>query len=710
MATSYEEYSKSLNGGSGVSVSNDNNNNSVSGPSVDDSTSDVSRTTLLQLWDDKLNSLKDEVDTLKTIGLAYPLKVNLNQDNIVERWEDRTHLSEQRDEVFDYEGGKPTPNETRNIETDVTRGEAKYDRSAHSNKYVETTNPSDSKGKVNYVYAYLTYSQNHVGNLGKDEIDDAAAAGFNAGQVLGYKGNFDGNFNIFKNKTGLNRRLVDETIRELALRNNVLGTIDEQIEAKQQELYEVLEPGITRLPILFRHKISLEDLLEQNMLLPKDGQFTPNRATEFGGTYAGFNTGSSDIDQVFNDTYLQSNTNINNRGASDRFPFGKISNIGVRDIQEPQMTKQSDGTYKPEPGSDVFSFRQHDKRYMTHAMKFRGFYSNIAGNVRVGNPIQDDAGTFENAADSGGKLLPAVKHVKDDTDQFAQSEANADSQYFPFMFETVNRSLNVVDGSKKQGVFEQFAFFQATLAQLQETYTPDWQSTHFSGRSEEIHTYSKTQRAFDLRFIIFANSMRELQNVYERVNWLSQQVYPLYNRRPDKMDNGPIIRVTIGDIIKGVAGFVRSLNFNWDHLGANKWEMTQGLRMPMSCEVSMGFQVLHDAMPDRDTDFYSGLNNRMLVGGRTDLSTFTPDAGANPEAFNSETNLIPTLQSKNRIGEPGENYVTLLGRKAIRAQQVSGGYLPGESISAEDLQSLLANYQEQTGESEEASYGEGRAQ
>ena len=99
----------------------------------------------------------------------------------------------------------------------------------------------------------------------------------------------------------------------------------------------------------------------------------------------------------------------------------------------------------------------------------------------------------------------------------------------------------------------------------------------------------------------------------------------------------------------------------------------------------------------------------MLVGGRTDLSTFTPDAGANPEAFNSETNLIPTVQDKNRIGEPGENYVTLLGRKSIRAQQVSGRYLPGESISAEDLQSSLDNYQEQTGESNDASYTGARA-
>ena len=148
---------------------------------------------------------------------------------------------------------------------------------------------------------------------------------------------------------------------------------------------------------------------------------------------------------------------------------------------------------------------------------------------------------------------------------------------------------------------------QATIQSLGESYTPTWQSKHFFGRSEQLHTYTFTDRTIDISFVVFADSMRKLQNVYERVLWLAQQCYPDYNDK-NRIGSGPIIAMRVGDLFQYKAGFIRSLSYDWNYLGggAGKWELTKGVRMPQACNVSMSYQVIHERVPDRDFNFYGG--------------------------------------------------------------------------------------------------------
>tara|TARA_R110002051_G_scaffold315811_1_gene394648 strand:- start:105 stop:986 length:882 start_codon:yes stop_codon:yes gene_type:complete len=182
-------------------------------------------------------------------------------------------------------------------------------------------------------------------------------------------------------------------------------------------------------------------------------------------------------------------------------------------------------------------------------------------------------------------------HLGDETVRLTQG------QYFPFAFSTVN---------KKRGAGTRFqvCYLQALINSLSESYTPTWNSRHFFGRSEQAHTYTFTDRTIDVSFTIFANEMRQLQNVYERVVWLAQQCYPDYDEG-GRMSEGPIIALRVGDLFQYKAGMIRSLSYDWMFAGG-KWELTSGMRMPQGCTVTMSYQVIHDRIPSRDTDFYGG--------------------------------------------------------------------------------------------------------
>ena len=137
-----------------------------------------------------------------------------------------------------------------------------------------------------------------------------------------------------------------------------------------------------------------------------------------------------------------------------------------------------------------------------------------------------------------------------------------------------------------------------------------------------------TERTIDLSFVIFATEIRRLQNLYERVTWLAQQTYPSYDSSL-RLKSGPLIKMTIVDMFSGLNGFIRSLSFDWNHLGpGGKWEITQGLRIPMSCTVTMNFTVMHDIMPDRNYALYPGpLEGGLGLVGERGTTAVRPNGG-----------------------------------------------------------------------------------
>ena len=506
---------------------------------------------------------------------------------------------------------------------------------------------ADRISNLDYKVRFLSALNGSFANVpGKSAVTYQGLRGFNVGQVAPYT---DSGAYVFGDK-----REMDE------YDSGVLHQILSKINSYEQQLMEI-KPGGNRINIVFNIRLNLNRLLQQNLLMPTDSYpADPNnyyRTNTDLATAIEEGTTSHINEDTFTKLYLENRSALHatGRGQFERNPPGTIGGVPVASLQGPPSVQKGnvangmENTGKEDDNYPVFTFEEDYRRNNTITQD-RGFIDNISGQVHG-----------QRSGIAG--LMPAVENdpgaiFKDET-TFAKTRGRADEQLFPFMFETVNKKGSGLVGRE----FKQYAYFQATLQSLNESYAPAWSSKHFFGRTEQIHTYTMTERTLDLSFVIFATEIRRLQNLYERVSWLAQQTYPSYDQ-DNRLKSGPLIRMTIGDMFSQLTGFIRSLSFDWNHLGpGGKWEITQGLRIPMSCTVTMNFTVMHDVMPDRNYAFYPGmLEGQEGLMGRRGKSSKMPGGGP----------LIITADRKTDNGnqggytgqqEPAEDFSTTKNRK-----------------------------------------------
>lgn len=421
-------------------------------------------------------------------------------------------------------------------------------------------------------------------------ITEAARSGFNLGQVLGPD---------FKNTAAVERQSVFDVFSGI-IKGIERGTHNFSDYASflsdprnQEAIAKYYDPKFIRPQNPIPERSSLQARLQQNLLLDR-GQ---------GGNI-----------EVFNQLYVE------NRGAQGTglFEEGLIGGVPVKSIQEPDSR-----------GKKVFRFTDDRENYSTDKQD-RGISSNIDKNSNKLNPAVVN---FERPSNSPGV-----------SDELLTYAGLVESQFFPFMFETENK-----------GDAKQYAFFQAALQSLQEAYQPTWTSKSFIGRTEKIHTYTETDRSIDISFVIFAEEARQLQNVYERINWLAQQTYG--EQEVDstgavtRTKSGPLLRFTIGDIFQRVPGYIRNLTYNWDFAGpgGGRWEITRGLRMPQMCQVQCSIAVIHQALPDRDFNFYWGLERGVRIGngdGRGNLIPVTLSESGETTSQGTRRNYIDRLNDR----------------------------------------------------------------
>jgi len=523
----------------------------------------------------------------------------------------------------------------------------------------------------NEEYKLRFYNAMGIGNGGSNTerpsssmIRKASKKGFNVGQINSiHKGKFIWKSGFEKSKymddVG---ESFDKWLDGLFTENNSkLSQLQAELFKMQASTVQKISEGsagFNRIPINFYAPINLVSLLRQNLLVPPklvNSTFSiadANQATtiESGNTF----------DQL----YIRNKSVIGNVGASDgqqRNPQGTIAGVPIADLQGPHIPRSDENgragypfAYKPDDRYKVFSLSEDRNRYSPDNRQ-RGFIDNIGGNVFTGMGLDT-----------------AVRNAPNDLNNHYETVAEGDSQLFPFLFETINkkgssRNIPIINPStgKEEIIggreYKQYAYFQATLQSINETYNPTWSSKHFFGRTEQVHSYTMTDRAIELSFVIFVSEIRRLQNLYERVSWLAQQTYASYDQT-GRMKGGPLIKMTVGDMFSNLNGFIRSLSFDWNYLGqGGKWEITQGLRVPMACSVQMSFQVLHERMPDRNTAFYPGpiLHTKGMWSSRGKL----------PFAPWDSNNGAPLIVS----GKEDASYITRNNRKQMFISQLSEG-------------------------------------
>lgn len=165
-------------------------------------------------------------------------------------------------------------------------------------------------------------------------------------------------------------------------------------------------------------------------------------------------------------------------------------------------------------------------------------YSSIPGN------------RFDNGLDWGRRTNNLrSSNMSDDTVKII--EDRLESEYVPFYFHDL-RTNEVIS-------------FHAFLTDLSDGFTANYDSVSGYGRADEIMTYKSTKRSISFSFSVVATSVEDLDVMYWNINKLVTMLYPQYSRGramksgDDKFIQpfsqiptaSPLIRVRIGDIIKG---------------------------------------------------------------------------------------------------------------------------------------------------------------
>ena len=452
------------------------------------------------------------------------------------------------------------------------------------------------------------------------------------------------------------------------------GVEDPELITRISQLYA---PGFPRPGEPFRTQKLFNEIIQQNLLLPL------NSADSF----ANGNPQNNTPENVFTNTYVKNRSartfqehldkqiEIDAGDGTSRtmdlsnFKKGMVGGVPIEDLEYQdgmRLDMRMGGTDERTDVRPFMSYSQ-DRRKLSQNRKDAGFSHNIP------NGAYSKEDTYSPNLNSDFMLgSPAVrsfvgKKSKEEADTLTNH--GGESQYFPFCFSTINKNNRY-----------EICYLQGTINSLNEGYNATWSPRSYIGRSEQIHTYTFTDRTIDLSFDVFADTGRMIQNVYERVLWLAQQVYPDYDEKKNLKD-GPLLAMRIGDLFPYQEGFIKSLSYDWNFLGAGgKWEMSAGKRMPQGCKVQLSFQPIHRRVPSRDFNFYSSTTQSMGKGF-VDIGNFNSDAYNFPVGGEDKGTIEQYyLEGVSSNRETAENLEEIMAtRYASLAQEVDDSYAEGRA-------------------------------
>ena len=164
--------------------------------------------------------------------------------------------------------------------------------------------------------------------------------------------------------------------------------------------------------------------------------------------------------------------------------------------------------------------------------------------------------------------------------------------------------------------------FRAFLSSISDNHSADYNSFRYLGRGENFRTYQGFDRTVSFSFKIFAQSRPELRPMYEKLNYLTSQVYPDYSSTTSAM-RAPIIKLTIGDYLYRTPGVLESINItiedntSWEiaSLAGEKQSRAVG-ELPHYLNVAVSFKPIMDILPRRAqelNDIPALLANRNMI-------------------------------------------------------------------------------------------------
>jgi hypothetical protein len=206
---------------------------------------------------------------------------------------------------------------------------------------------------------------------------------------------------------------------------------------------------------------------------------------------------------------------------------------------------------------------------------------NIQTRLGVGSPGAYDNRLSYNdtskavAQDSVNMINPFFFDPGTDPWKAASDAGNNPTDMIKFAFECMSndapKGADLSGGQSAALIFR--AFLEGTISDSNQA---EFSTFKYLGRGETFRTYQGVDRSISFSFKIFTQTRQEMKPLYKKLNWLMSQVYPDYSPTYGLM-RGNVVRVTIGDYINRMPGFLENVNVTIDNSNT-PWEIMLGYR------------------------------------------------------------------------------------------------------------------------------------
>jgi|19_taG_2_1085344.scaffolds.fasta_scaffold07074_3 hypothetical protein len=192
--------------------------------------------------------------------------------------------------------------------------------------------------------------------------------------------------------------------------------------------------------------------------------------------------------------------------------------------------------------------------------------------------------------DKGDKInrMDIIKGDQNETSIYSDAKGH---DFIPFYINIMNTDETIV--------------LRATITDLTEDITPNWESVEYVGRPDMQYVYKNTERKIAFNFKIVPNNRDEFRIMWKKVNKLLALNYPSLAGAPHGGGTSgisgtrmvaPFVQLTIGDYIKREPGYFESIKPKpIDNTG---WIIEDGHRLPMYIEVEASFVMVGKKVPE----------------------------------------------------------------------------------------------------------------
>lgn len=157
--------------------------------------------------------------------------------------------------------------------------------------------------------------------------------------------------------------------------------------------------------------------------------------------------------------------------------------------------------------------------------------------------------------------------------------------------------------------------FRAFITNFSDNIGADWNSQRYMGRGENFYTYQGFTREVGFTFIVAAQSVQEMEKIYQKVNYLASTLHPDYQEGTGFM-RGNLHKLTIGEYFYRTPGVITSMNITVDdnypwEIKMKQPELRQEnndntptgdqlqMEVPQMLKIQMSFKPIMDKLPKR---------------------------------------------------------------------------------------------------------------